>query len=136
MSRAVFHLSLPARDLEATRRFYCGLLGGVPGRVGEGWIDLVVFGHQLTFHQRPEQVVPEEAQGVQHFGAILDWDEWQALGATIEAANQAFALPPTIYAAGTDGEHGKLLLRDPSGHLLELKAYRRLATVIPGAGDA
>jgi hypothetical protein len=35
---------------------------------------------------------------------------------------------------GTELEHGKLLLRDPSGHLLEFKAYRELATVLPGDG--
>lgn len=71
MNRGIFHLSLPVYDLEETRAFYCSDLGAVLGRVAPKRIDLIVFGHQVTFHHRPQQVIPPEAQGVQHFVAIL-----------------------------------------------------------------
>lgn len=125
-----FHLSLPVRDLDETRAFYCGLLGATPGRATAGWIDLVLFGHQLTFHAQPDQVRPPEAQGVQHFGAILPWPAWEALCRDVAAAGYPGADPPRIHAPGTPQEHGKLLLRDPSGHLLELKAYREPGRVL------
>lgn len=127
----IFHLSLPAIDLAETEQFYCTLLGAVRGRRTAEWIDLIVFGHQVTFHQRPEQVVPAAAQGVQHFGAILPWPVWEAACARLKASGRRLELVPTVFAAGTESEHGKVVVRDPSGHMLELKAYRNVATVIP-----
>lgn len=132
MTPAIFHLSLPARDIEATRAFYCAVLGAIPGRSTPDWIDLIVFGHQVTFHQKPDQVVPPEAQGVQHFGAILPWETWQSLCAAVNESGYSTVTPATVVAEGTELEHGKLLLRDPNGHLLEFKAYRELNTVLPG----
>jgi extradiol dioxygenase family protein len=73
-----------------------------------------------------------EAQGVQHFGAILPWAEWEAVCACLRVSGQSLELDPTVFAAGSEAEHGKVVFRDPSGHLLELKAYRCLATVVPG----
>lgn len=134
MNRAIFHLSLPVHDLESTRAFYCSVLGAAPGRTTAGWIDLILFGHQLTFHHRPEQVVPPEARGVEHFGAILPWAQWQSLCATVAASGYPMLVPPAVSGQGTEAEQGKLLLRDPSGHLLEFKAYRNMATVLPGRG--
>lgn len=131
MTAAIFHLSLPVHDLDATRQFYCSVLGAVPGRVTAEWIDLILFGHQLTFHQRPEQVMPADAHGVQHFGAILEWEQWEAVCANVEACGHPCLLAPTVFAPGTDAEHAKLVMRDPSGHLLELKAYRDIHTVLP-----
>lgn len=128
----IFHLSLPARDLPETEKFYCSLLGAIRGRQAAQWVDLILFGHQVTFHQRPDQVAPVELQGVQHFGAIVPWPTWEQLCAGLEASGYPLELAPTVFAAGSEEEHGKVVLRDPSGHLLELKAYRNLATVIPG----
>jgi extradiol dioxygenase family protein len=128
----IFHLSLPARDLAETEQFYCTLLGAVRGRHAAEWIDLILFGHQVTFHQRPEEVVLPGAQGVQHFGAILPWPVWEALCGSLQASEYPLELAPTVFAAGTELEHAKVVLRDPSGHMLELKAYRSLASVVPG----
>ncbi|HSM11066.1 MAG TPA: VOC family protein [Lysobacter sp.] len=134
VNRTIFHLSLPVHDLEETRAFYCSVLGAALGRVTPEWIDLIVFGHQVTFHQRPEQVVPPEAQGVQHFGAILPWEEWEVLCAAVAASGYPLLAPPAVFGKDTQTEHGKLLLRDPSGHMLEFKAYRHLGTVLLGNG--
>lgn len=131
MSEAIFHLSLPVNDLVETEEFYRRLLGATRGRATAEWVDLILFGHQVTFHQRPEQVVPIESHGVQHFGAILPWPAWEAPCARLEASCYPLELAPRVFAGGTEAEHGKVVLRDPSGHMLELKAYRNLATVLP-----
>jgi extradiol dioxygenase family protein len=47
-SHAVFHLSLPVNSLEASRGFYCGLLGAPLGRQSDAWIDVLLFGHHQT----------------------------------------------------------------------------------------
>jgi uncharacterized protein len=129
---AIFHLSLPVHDLAETQQFYCSVLGALPGRATGDWIDLVLFGHQVTFHHRPEQVLPPEAQGLQHFGAILTWEDWDALCGAVQASGHPLFMPPTIFGQGTEAEHGKLLLRDPNGYMLEFKTYRNMAFVIPG----
>lgn len=128
---AIFHLSLPAVDLAAMRTFYCDVLGAIPGRATTQWIDLILFGHQLTFHQQPEQVRPPDAEGVRHFGAILPWDTWVAVCAMVQARQLPVHTAATIREAGSEREHGKIAFRDPSGHLLEFKAYRNLACVFP-----
>lgn len=131
MNRAIFHLSLPVHDLDETRAFYCAVLGAVPGRATAEWIDLILFGHQLTFHQCPEQVAAADAQGVRHFGALLAWEDWEALCASVLATGAPLMVPPTVSGEGTAAEQGKLLLRDPDGYVLEFKAYRDISTVLP-----
>lgn len=132
MNSAIFHLSLPVRDLQQTRDFYCSVLGAVPGRATPGWIDLIVFGHQLTFHLRPEEVRARDEQGVQHFGAILPWDTWEAVCEGVRRSGYPTLGGPCIFGEGTELEHGKLTLHDPNGYLLELKAYRDVTRVMPG----
>ena len=124
MTAAIFHLSLPVDSLEPARAFYCDLLGAPLGRQTAEWIDVLLFGHQLTLHARPDEVLPRDAQGVRHFGAILPWPRWQALAAHLRERGVVFVMPPTIAHEGTPDEQGKMLLRDPSGHLVEIKAYR------------
>ena len=129
----IFHLSFPVTSLVDSLAFYERVLGATRGRSGATWQDLLLFGHQVTLHEQPAQVLPRDAQGVRHFGAILGWDAFATLRARIAA------LEPRVEArflhrdAGQPGEHLKLLLEDPDGHLVEIKAYRSLATVTGGA---
>lgn len=130
MDRPIFHLSFPVLDLAAAKTFYCDALGATVGRDTGEWADLLLFGHQLTLHHRPGEVLPPGQQGVRHFGAILPWQDWEALGARIERHGAAWLRPPTVVGTGTAHEHGKMLLRDPSGNVIEIKAYRNLAAVL------
>ena len=119
---AIFHLSFPVSDLAASLAFYEKCLGARRGRNGEGWTDLILFGHQVTLHARPEQVLPREAHGVRHFGAILPWAELERLRDDLPAS--VAGLRVLHRDAGGRDEHLKLLLDDPDGNLIELKAYR------------
>lgn len=129
MSRPIFHLSLPVLDLPVAKAFYHRVLGAHVGRENAAWADILLFGHQLTLHQRPHEVLPPEKTGVRHFGVILPWRDWEALAARLGAQGIRFPRPPTVHGAGTPHEHGKLVLADPSGHVIELKAYRDTAAV-------
>ena len=127
MQRPIFHLSFPVRDLAAAKTFYCDFLGASIGRDNDQWTDILLFGHQLTLHHRPNEVLPPELRGVRHFGVILPWHDWEALGTRLQQKGFDFVRPPTISDAGTMEEYGKMLFCDPSDNLIEIKAYKNAA---------
>ena len=131
---AVFHLSFPVTSLAVSIDFYERGFGATQGRRTATWCDLVLFGHQLTLHEQPGQVQPRAQRGVRHFGAILAWDDLEALHARIGALGLEPAPVYSLRDAGLPTEHAKLLLDDPDGYLLEFKAYRTLATVADTLG--
>jgi len=55
MSIQPFHLAIPVKDLESTRKFYGEILELKEGRASEHWIDWDFFGHQLSTHVKPEE---------------------------------------------------------------------------------
>jgi extradiol dioxygenase family protein len=57
---------------------------------------------------------------------VLPWAEWEREVARIAATSAGAHGPAKIESAGTDQEHGKLYLSDPSGNVIELKAYRNV----------
>lgn len=131
-----FHLAFPILDIEATRRFYAGLLGCAVGRESERWIDFNFFGHQISAHVAPEECrdpahnpVDGKAVPVRHFGAILEWDAWHALAERLRAAGVEFLIEPYLRFAGQPGEQATMFFRDPSGNCLELKSFRDMAQV-------
>ena len=126
-----FHYSFFVRDLDATRRFYGEILGCPEGRSTATWVDFDFFGHQISAHTTGS-VVRTEAKGevdgvavpMPHFGAILGWDEFQALAARIHAADLPFVIAPRVRFAGQSSEQATMFLLDPSGNALEFKAFR------------
>jgi len=121
----IFHLSFPVRDLEEGLAWYAATLGGVPGRREQGWADIALFGAQLTLQHAPDDLL-ENMPRSRHFGVTLDWREWVAL---VEGLGD-FAEPPRVDHQGTDREQAKAMVRDPSGNLIELKAYRQPEAVL------
>lgn len=120
----MFHLSFPVRDLERSRSFYVEVLGGRVGRVTQEWLDVIVWGHQLTLQHRPDEVLPADAQGSRHFGVTLEWEMWEQEAARLKAANATLLAAPSISKVGTPHEQAKLYLADPDGYVIEIKAYR------------
>jgi hypothetical protein len=104
------------------------------GRREEAWLDILLWGHQITLQLRPSEVAPLESQGKRHFGVILPWREWEALAAQIRAANGSFLECPAVLLRGTPDEQGKFYLADPSNNIIEVKTYRNPSATI-GHGD-
>lgn len=117
-------------DLAAAKSFYCDVLDAALGRECSEWIDIVLFGHQLTLHQRPSEVLRPEDRGVRHFGFVLPWHQWEMLSEKIEHRGCTFLRSPEISEGGTEREYGKFLLNDPSDNIIELKAYRNIMAVL------
>lgn len=131
-----FHLAFPVADLTATEHFYVGLLGCRIGRRAEKWIDFDFFGHQISAHLRPEETglakrneVDGDQVPVRHFGAILDWDNWQDLADRLQKAETHFIIEPHIRFQGQVGEQATMFLLDPSGNALEFKSFKDMSQV-------
>jgi uncharacterized protein len=125
-NRHIFHLSIPVLELQEAKRFYVDVLGARVGRVTEDWLDVLIWGHQITLQQRPDEVLPAGKQGKRHFGVVLPWSDWEREVARIEKMGTGVLGSSSIENAGTEDEHGKLYLQDPSGNVIEMKAYRNV----------
>lgn len=126
-----FHHAFLVRDLEETRRFYVEVLGCQEGRSAPTWIDFEFFGNQLSCHlgtPAPTQQVGK-VDGIvvpmPHFGAIVSFEEYDALVERLTRAQIEFIVTPRIRYAGELGEQGTFFFLDPSGNALEFKAFRR-----------
>ena len=131
-----FHLAFAVTDLAATERFFVDLLGCSIGRTSQRWIDFNFFGHQVTAHLVEGALAGAETNPVdgekvpsRHFGAILDWDVWQALSKRLQEAQIDFLIEPQIRFEGEVGEQATMFFRDPSGNALEFKAFKDKAQI-------
>ena len=128
-----FHLAIPVSDLDVTLAFYEEHLGCSRGRESRDWVDLNFFGHQLVLHRtdlsngpgaRGANPVDGEQVPVPHFGVVLEWEAFDGLVAQLSAAGQAFLIEPCTRFKGAAGEQRTCFLSDPSGNVLEFKAFK------------
>ena len=126
-----FHLAFPVSSLIDTREFYENLLGCPVGRTAERWIDFNFYGHQITAHLKPEEVhtaqqneVDGDQVPVRHFGAILEWGDWEALAERLKAEDIQFIIEPHVRFKGEVGEQATMFFLDPSGNALEFKSFK------------
>ena len=124
-----FHLAIAVRDLTAARHFYGHVLGCREGRSDVHWVDFNFFGHQLVVHLSTDAAQPVsnpvdgDAVPVPHFGVVLSLRDWRALADRLTAAGSAFILKPRTRFRGQPGEQATMFLSDPSGNVLEFKAF-------------
>jgi extradiol dioxygenase family protein len=126
-----FHFAFFVTDLEATRRFYGDVLGCREGRSTNSWVDFDFFGSQISAHVTGP-VTPTTDAGIvdgvrvpmPHFGALLEWDEFQRVADRIRQARLDFIIEPRVRYPGQPGEQTTMFLRDPSGNALEFKSLR------------
>lgn len=128
---APFHLAFPVKDLNATRAFYEDLLGCGVGRTDERWIDFNFWGSQITAHlvdveksAEPTNSVDEKKVPVRHFGAILEWDEWETLAQKLKDHGTEFVIEPYVRFKGEVGEQATMFFLDPSGNAVEFKSFK------------
>ncbi|MGB3777589.1 MAG: VOC family protein [Tunicatimonas sp.] len=126
-----FHLAFPVSSLIDTREFYETLLGCPVGRTSERWIDFNFYGHQITAHLKPEEVhlaqkneVDGDQVPVRHFGAILEWVDWETLAERLKAEDIKFIIEPHVRFKGEVGEQATMFFLDPSGNALEFKSFK------------
>ncbi|MEM8799437.1 MAG: VOC family protein [Pseudomonadota bacterium] len=125
-----FHLAIAVDDLDAARRFYGGVLGCSEGRSSTSWVDFNLYGHQLVCHEIPKREtfaanpVDGDLVPIPHFGVVLAWEDWEALGKRLEVSAIEFEISPRVRFEGQSGEQATMFFRDPAGNAIEFKAFR------------
>ncbi|MBV1922785.1 MAG: VOC family protein [Flavobacteriaceae bacterium] len=126
----LFHLSLPCTDVEETKRFYIESVGAALGRHSNNWVDINLFGHQITFTQagkfnfnNPNYVFEGKILPSFHFGIILNVDTWGAIYSKLNALNLELVAQAT-FLKNKSGEHLSFFVKDPNGYMLEFKSFK------------
>ena len=126
-----FHLAFPVSDLTKTRAFYEDLLGCPVGRTAERWIDFNFWGSQISAHLVDGEIVETHHNSVdgkqvpvKHFGAILEWEDWQTLAEKLKAHGTEFIIEPYVRFEGEVGEQATMFFLDPSGNAIEFKSFK------------
>ncbi len=139
---AQFHISVPCLDTNKTSQFYTKTLGFEMGRFGENWVDINLFGNQITFIEMSKALPTEQSYSFGgstipafHIGVMVNNKTWNQ----IYEMNQDKAhmkIDRTIFLEGKAGEHRSFFLEDPNGYLLEFKCFSEPGEVFSGAGTA
>jgi extradiol dioxygenase family protein len=123
--RDVFHLAIPARDLDEAEDFYVARLGCHLARRYADRITLDFFGDQVVCHLSEVAAAATDLDLYpRHFGVTFrareDFDAVVAL-----AEQRKIPLFRNVHARfeGTAEEHFTFVLRDPSDNLIEFKHY-------------
>ncbi|MBT8209598.1 MAG: VOC family protein [Eudoraea sp.] len=134
-----FHLALPCLDLEETRAFYQDLLKAGAGRKSETWLDINLYGHQITFalagnfnfqfknYRLQDYVLPSF-----HFGLIVSRSFWQELYDRLSAMDIEITTEAT-FLENEVGEHLSFFIQDPNGYMVEFKCFRKEGDVFKTA---
>jgi extradiol dioxygenase family protein len=125
--RNAFHLAIPAHDLDDAYGFYVEGLGCKLARRYPDRITLDFFGDQVVCHLDPNHAVtPAVEQDLypRHFGVTFhDKEDLDRLLRLAHIRSLHVFSPPARRFAGMVEEHTTVVLRDPSGNLLEFKHY-------------
>ncbi|MBL7489840.1 VOC family protein [Frankia sp. AgB1.9] len=126
----VFHLAIPAYDLDETVAFYVGQLGCKLARRYDDRVTLDFFGDQVVCHlAEPPRDAPDTPRAEprlypRHFGVTFRRPEdFDALVRLVEIRKLPVFRPVELRFEGLVEEHRSLVLRDPADNLLEFKHY-------------
>jgi uncharacterized protein len=131
--RPIIHISFPVRDMPEAIEFYRRVFGAEIGRQADTFADAFVFGAQVTLQNDPLHVsVPMPRS--RHFGATISWADWEEMASRLADSDFVVERPLVSYA-GQPTEQAKMMLTDPSGNLIEVKAYRHPDKVLGPLAD-
>ncbi len=131
MKTPPFHLAYPVSNLEKARTFFTTTLGASEGRSAERWVDLNLFGHQLSLHLIDGDDINASTNAVDgdqvptlHFGCVLDWKQWQDNYETLCERDAEFIIDKKIRFQGDVGEQGTYFVKGPCGIAIEFKSFK------------
>jgi len=129
MKKAPFHLSLPCLSISKTKEFYVHLLGAHLGRFASHWLDIDLFGNQITFTKAGDFNFVFKTYKFEnsmlpafHFGVILDKETWEKCYRRI-AESEVKLTEKTLFLENKSGEHTSFFVQDPNGHTIEFKCF-------------
>lgn len=127
----IFHLAIPAIDLEKSKLFYVEL-GGRVGREYSHSVILEFYYCQLVLHQAAEVIISPEMYP-RHFGFIMtDYNMLHELWVRLKGSGFIFAEYFTRHADKFE-EHDTFFLFDPSNNVIEFKWYKHREAIFQSA---
>ena len=127
--QTAFHMSLPCHSVRETSSFYTNI-GASLGRKTQNWVDVNLFGHQLTFiksgkynFSAPNYVFEGKILPSFHFGIILNIDDWNAIYKKLKQEDLNLVTESTFLKDNV-GEHHSFFVQDPNGYMLEFKNFK------------
>lgn len=124
-----FHLSLPCKDMDETKKFYLESLGLKHGRNNSHWLDVELFDHQLTFVmtdkfqlRNPSYKLDATVLPMFHFGVILETNEWEEMYDKTNSWLLGIE-PKQTFFKDQLGEHHSFFITDPNGYTIEFKTF-------------
>ncbi len=131
----LFHLSLPCINLVETKMFYVDTVGASLGRYSNNWVDINLFGHQITFTQAgkfnfnsPNYVFEGKTLPSFHYGIILNVDTWGTMYSKLNKLNLEIVTEAT-FLKNKSGEHLSFFVKDPNDYMLEFKSFKKSESV-------
>ena len=121
------HLIMKVNDIEASVRFYTGILG-FSSEGTQGPFTIIRVGPDCQL-----QLAPWGTPGMEHYAFSVSPDEFTAIFERIKEAGVPYG--PSFHAVGTNTGPGEesgarglaptLYFNDPNQHLLEIRTYGR-----------
>ena len=129
--QAPFHMSLPCLNIKETKGFYANI-GASLGRKNQNWMDVNLFGHQITFikaekfnFNSPNYVFEGKILPSFHFGIILDYKTWETIYEKLKSLGLDLVTEAT-FLKDKAGEHTSFFVKDPNDYMLEFKSFKNL----------
>ena len=124
-----FHMSLPCLSITQTKAFYTNI-GCSLGRMTQNWVDVNLFGHQITFIKdkkfsinNPNYVFEGKILPSFHFGIIVDLKTWDSIYNKLKSQELDVVTEATFLKDKT-GEHVSCFVKDPNDYMLEFKRFK------------
>ncbi len=127
-TRDVFHLAIPAYDLDDTVEFYVTKLGCKLARRYDDRVTFDFFGDQLVCHLSEAPTTPTPMSELpmypRHFGVTFrEEKDFDALYQLCEQREVPIFSPVSLRFEGKVEVHRTFVVCDPSSNLLEFKYY-------------
>lgn len=124
-----FHVSLPCLSVRDTKKFYTSI-GASIGRSTQSWVDINLFGHQITFikagkfnFNSPNYVFEGKILPSFHFGVVIDLDAWNEVYTKLKDQDLEL-VDKTTFLKDNLGEHTSFFVNDPNDYMLEFKSFK------------
>lgn len=123
-------MSLPCASISKTQDFYIDVIGANLGRHSSRWLDIDLFGNQITFTKAGEfnftyrsYKFEDSVLPAFHFGVIVDRETWNGVYQKLVSSQYEITTEVT-FLVGKTGEHVSFFIQDPNGHMVEFKSFK------------
>ena len=123
-------MSLPCTSISKTQNFYIDVIGANLGRHSSRWLDIDLFGNQITFTKAGEfnftyrsYKFEDSVLPAFHFGVIIDRVTWNGVYQKLISSQYEITTEVT-FLVGKTGEHVSFFIQDPNGHMVEFKSFK------------